>query len=82
MLADVLELAGAKDVGMAGGDLLDQAGARARHAEDEDRQLGPVAPAGGRGEKRRGEPSIASSIWRRSASASKRSPVQAAQKSR
>ena len=53
--ANVLEFARAEDARMAGGDLLDEARAGARHADDEDRQVGRVTPAIDRGEEGRGE---------------------------
>ena len=42
-----VQLAGAEHARMAGGNLLDEARARARHADDEDRRLRRVAPRGG-----------------------------------
>ena len=43
---DVVELPGAGDLGMAGQDLLDERGARARHADDEHRKLRGAVGAG------------------------------------
>ena len=40
--ADIGKLAGARDAGMAGGDLLDEAGSRARHTDDKYRHFRPV----------------------------------------
>ena len=48
---DVGQLAGPEDRGMAGQDLLDQGGARARHPDDEDRQDAARPRRGAAGEK-------------------------------
>ena len=42
-VADIAKLAGARDAGMAGGDLLDEAGSRSRHTNDKYRHFRLVA---------------------------------------
>ena len=54
-LANVPKFARAEDARVAGGDLLNEARARARQADDEDRQVGWIAPAVDRGKEGRGE---------------------------
>src|SRR5712672_1223798 len=53
--ANVREFARAEDSRMAGGDLLDQTGTRARHADNEDGKFGRAAPVGNRTKKHLGE---------------------------